>query len=95
MLPCSINLLVRGKIINGNPFQNIYHYAILSKHPKVFLIKLFINNSHVDVILSNFTMATYRYSHVRLDGSMSIKKRQRIVDQFNNPTVSPVSNLIQ
>ena len=31
---------------------------------------------------------THRYGYVRLDGSMSIKKRQKIVDKFNDPTVS-------
>ena len=28
------------------------------------------------------------YQYVRLDGSMSIKKRQKMVDRFNDPLVS-------
>ena len=31
-----------------------------------------------------------RYLFVRLDGSMSIKKRAKIVEQFNNPSVSTI-----
>jgi SNF2 family DNA or RNA helicase len=31
------------------------------------------------------------YQYVRLDGSMSIKKRQKIVDRFNDPNVSFLS----
>ena len=30
----------------------------------------------------------HRYQYVRLDGTMSIKKRQKIVDRFNDPHVS-------
>ena len=30
----------------------------------------------------------YRYLFVRLDGSMTIKKRAKIVERFNNPSVS-------
>lgn len=29
--------------------------------------------------------SNYRYGHVRLDGSMSVKKRSTIVDRFNDP----------
>ena len=32
----------------------------------------------------------HRYGCVRLDGSMSIKKRAKIVDHFNDPTVSKI-----
>ena len=38
--------------------------------------------------IGTVTMITCRYSYVRLDGSMGIKKRQKIVDRFNNPSVS-------
>eukprot|EP00042_Codosiga_hollandica_P055647 m.784613 g.784613 ORF g.784613 m.784613 type:complete len:463 (+) comp59157_c0_seq4:552-1940(+) len=46
------------------------------------------------VLVSNYTQtldmfevmcAQRRYGYVRLDGSMTIKKRQKIVDQFNDP----------
>ena len=30
----------------------------------------------------------FRYLFVRLDGSMTIKKRAKVVESFNNPTVS-------
>ena len=30
----------------------------------------------------------FRYLFVRLDGTMTIKKRAKIVEKFNNPTVS-------
>ena len=33
-------------------------------------------------------VATCSYQYVRLDGSMSIKKRQKMVDRFNDPSVS-------
>ena len=32
--------------------------------------------------------AACRYMYVRLDGSMSVKKRSKVVDRFNDPTVS-------
>ena len=32
--------------------------------------------------------APFSYQYVRLDGSMSIKKRQKMVDRFNDPLVS-------
>ena len=35
----------------------------------------------------------HRYGCVRLDGSMSIKKRAKIVDHFNDPTVSKIDRL--
>ena len=35
----------------------------------------------------------HRYGCVRLDGSMSIKKRAKIVDHFNDPTVSKIYRL--
>ena len=44
--------------------------------------------------LSQFIMVMvtfFRYQYVRLDGTMSIKKRQKIVDRFNDPHVSSIS----
>ena len=35
---------------------------------------------------------TRRYKYVRLDGTMAIKKRQKMVDRFNDPTVSFLVN---
>ncbi len=32
--------------------------------------------------------------YVRLDGSMSIKKRAKVVEQFNNPSVSTLERNI-
>jgi len=49
------------------------------------------------VLVSNYTQtldmferlcALRNYGYVRLDGSMSIKKRAKVVDEFNNPTSS-------
>lgn len=49
------------------------------------------------VLISNYTQTMdmftrlcelRRYNHVRLDGSMSIKKRGKIVEQFNDPSSS-------
>ncbi len=48
------------------------------------------------VLVSNYTQTLdifeelcrlRRYLYVRLDGSMSIKKRQKMVDRFNDPSV--------
>lgn len=33
----------------------------------------------------------HRYLYVRLDGTMSIKKRAKIVERFNSPSVSVLS----
>ena len=33
----------------------------------------------------------FRYTSTRLDGSMSIKKRAKVVDKFNDPSVSVFS----
>jgi SNF2 family DNA or RNA helicase len=51
---------------------------------------------HLQVVLvSNYTQTLdmfeklcrlRNYGYVRLDGSMSIKKRAKVVDQFNDPT---------
>jgi DNA repair and recombination RAD54-like protein len=47
------------------------------------------------VLVSNYTQTLdmfeklcrlRNYGYVRLDGSMSIKKRAKVVDQFNDPT---------
>ena len=39
----------------------------------------------------NIHTHVHRYGYVRLDGSMSIKKLQKIVDKFNDPTVSELA----
>ena len=38
-------------------------------------------------VLKNINLY-FRYLFVRLDGTMTIKKRAKIVEKFNNPTVS-------
>ena len=43
---------------------------------KLFFVKIFSTCCH------------FRYIFVRLDGSMSIRKRMKIVDRFNDPAVS-------
>lgn len=49
------------------------------------------------VLVSNFTetldffeklLRKNRYGYFRLEGSTTIKKRQKLVDQFNNPSAS-------
>ena len=40
----------------------------------------------VKMILSGFFFI-FRYLYVRLDGSMSIKKRAKVVEKFNSPSV--------
>jgi len=49
------------------------------------------------VLVSNYTQTLdafqelcqlRRYTYVRLDGSMSIKKRAKVVESFNNPEVN-------
>ena len=43
----------------------------------------------VSCITTNFRLPiltpSHRYGFFRLDGSMTINKRQKLVDQFNNP----------
>lgn len=45
-----------------------------------------LSNWCVQSVLSWFLCV--RYLYVRLDGTMSIKKRAKIVERFNNPSVS-------
>ena len=42
----------------------------------------------VCVSVCGYLAVALSYQYVRLDGSMSIKKRQKMVDRFNDPLVS-------
>ena len=58
-------------------------------HPLPIAGKLPIKTTAKQLATNKHTCThTHRYGYVRLDGSMSIKKRQKIVDKFNDPTVS-------
>ncbi|XP_042613373.1 DNA repair and recombination protein RAD54-like [Cyprinus carpio] len=55
------------------------------------------------VLVSNYTQTldlfeklcrTRRYLYVRLDGTMSIKKRAKIVERFNNTSVFPFRHVV-
>ncbi len=41
-------------------------------------------NAHTSIHWLTLT-ATHRYGYFRLDGTMTINKRQKLVDSFNNP----------
>ncbi|KAJ6648630.1 DNA repair and recombination protein RAD54-like, partial [Pseudolycoriella hygida] len=60
----------------------------------IILASIKSNTNDKIVLVSNYTQTLdlfeklcrkRRYSYVRLDGSMTIKKRSKVVDQFNNP----------
>lgn len=44
---------------------------------------------HCMLFSCHFVYCLIRYLYVRLDGTMSIKKRAKIVERFNSPSVSP------
>ncbi len=56
------------------------------QHP--FLLLAFLLRFRDQTLDMFETMCSLRrYGYVRLDGTMSIKKRQKIVDEFNDPQV--------
>jgi len=46
-------------------------------------------------LLTPLHLSCCRYQYVRLDGSMTIKKRQKIVDRFNDPNVRSYLNVAE
>ena len=89
--PCTlldnmIIIILCNRLLLSTSLAKICIYQILNSHQITYNShKLYTNFDTVNV-----AMVTYRYSYVRLDGSMGIKKRQKIVDRFNDPTVSRV-----
>ncbi|KAF8518861.1 DNA repair protein, SNF2 family [Hysterangium stoloniferum] len=52
---------------------------------KVFLHSIKTETKDKIVLISNYTQTLDLYGYVRLDGGMAITKRQKYVDQFNDP----------
>jgi DNA repair and recombination RAD54-like protein len=68
----------------------IFKLTILTNH----FFKINFQSNDKVVLVSNYTQtldmferlcSLRNYAYVRLDGSMTIKKRAKVVDQFNNP----------
>ena len=51
------------------------------------IVSVFLGGSHLKRV-TTLLLVFYRYLYVRLDGTMSIKKRAKIVERFNSPSVS-------
>lgn len=86
------NLLGRGGGRHGTYVQTSYSgkFAILER----FLFKIKTESNDKIVLISNYTQTLdliekmCRFNHygvIRLDGTMVINKRQKLVDKFNNP----------
>ena len=96
----SVVLLIRNKVKSRSflLFPLLFFvclfvcYIRLLKEQKVYKVRIKINilrNNYILIFKQyEFFFSFPRYQYVRLDGTMSIKKRQKIVDRFNDPHVS-------
>ncbi len=100
MLPGLVQCTCVVPLTRSGPY--IYH----TKPPSLYLVMKYLLSSFSSrySVLLSLDMHTYMYMYtctyavsypyVRLDGSMSIKKRQKIVDRFNDPMVSRTDLLL-